>query len=135
MPEYFDVREYIRGLTIKFFLLHAFQSRNRDRRRPRQSSFDINEPQQLVHDNNRNSSTVNPESSFSVEGSAEGFPTTPNSTGTRMTTVSYENQSFNPDEQPEQSTVNIPSISMVVFENEVSVTPENDDNGIVMLHL
>lgn len=57
---------------------------------------------------------------------------------TAVRTVSYDNRAFSVDDEAHQpSAVDIPSISMVVYENEVSQGCQNPDSdeGVVMLHL
>ena len=48
--------------------------------------------------------------------------------------VSYDNQAYSADEQ-QQSTGDIPSISMAVFRNEVEASSDGDNDEVVMLHL
>lgn len=109
------------------------QSRNRDRHRQRQSSFIADEPQ--LHDANHNLSTGCRESYLPPQQTRDCSI----SLSRTMTTVSYENQSFNPDERLEQSAIDIPvpSISMMVFQSEDQAPTErtDNDNEIVMLHL
>lgn len=119
--------------VINYQFFAFIQSRNRDHHRQRQSSFVADEPQ--LHDANQNLSTMRPESSLPPQQTRECSI----SLSRTMTTVSFENQSFNPDERLEPSAIDIPvpSISMMVFQSEDHVPAEqtDNDNEIVMLHL
>lgn len=65
------------------------------------------------------------------------IPETSVSQNTAVRTIIYDNQAFSVDEDEHQPSVDIPSISMVVFENEASVGCKNTDGdeSVIMLHL
>ncbi len=110
----------------------CIQSRSRDRRRHQQSSS-TEVPQ--VHERSRSSPQFIEQvpSTSSSQSSPESLP----SYSTTVRIVSYDNQAFSSEEQQqEQSTIDIPSISMAVYRNEVLVGEDGDDEeGVIMLHL
>ncbi|KAI9557079.1 hypothetical protein GHT06_016877 [Daphnia sinensis] len=106
-------------------------SRRRDRRRAQREMHHVQRAP--VHETNRY--PTQPVSQESPVSLPQPIPESLVSYGTAVRTVSYDNQAFSADD--DQPTVDIPSISMIVYENEVSQECQNADSeeGVVMLHL
>ncbi|XP_057373881.1 uncharacterized protein LOC130694793 [Daphnia carinata] len=106
-------------------------SRGRERRRMQREMH--REQTATVHETNRY--PTQPVSQESPVSLPQPMPEPLVSPGVVVRTVSYDNRAFSVDD--DQPTFDIPSISMVVYENEVSQACQNADTeeAVVMFHL